>query len=334
MYSRHWKKPNQIFAVFTNTTGKIRLKSGESPASIVSIQTINTLFEPSTSASSNFTIDWNAVDGIYEININDNVVITTGAYGTYPNNIAGNGYIITLNSSDNDTTAPTGTISINANATYTNSIDVSLSLSATDTIGVTGYYLSGSNITPSAIDTGWNAVTSSVSYLATIPYTLSTGDGTKALYCWYKDAAGNVSSSNTDSIALDTTLPAVTITSPTSGTGYATTSSSITLGGSASDADSGIASINWSNNRGGSGSATGTTAWSAPGITLYNNGANGINVITVTATDNAGNSSTDTLTVTYTIPTPGTIALSGATYSVVENTPTVTINVTRTGGSS
>ena len=52
--------------------------------------------------------------------------------------------------------------------------------------------------------------------------------------------------------------------------------------------------VTWSSNRGGSGTATGTTAWSVSGIALLS----GSNVLTVTARDAAGNTRTDTLTVT------------------------------------
>ena len=48
------------------------------------------------------------------------------------------------------------------------------------------------------------------------------------------------------------------------------------------------------------GTATGTTSWSVSGIALQS----GANVLTVTARDAAGNTSTDTLTVTYTPPAP------------------------------
>ncbi|MEK6568666.1 MAG: Calx-beta domain-containing protein, partial [Candidatus Omnitrophota bacterium] len=229
-----------------------------------------------------------------------------------------------------DTTAPAGSISINSNASYTNSANVSLSLSATDTTGVTGYYLSTSNITPSASATGWTALTSTTNYSASVSHTLDTGDGTKTLYCWYKDSAGNVSSSSTDSVTLDSTAPTVTISSPTTSATYSTTISTLNLSGSASDATSGLAAITYTLNSAAPVNASGLTTWSIANLALQA----GTNTIIATATDNAGNSSTDTLTVTYTIPTPGTITLSGATYSVVENTPTVTINVTRTGGSS
>ena len=54
--------------------------------------------------------------------------------------------------------------------------------------------------------------------------------------------------------------------------------------------------MTWVNNRGGSGTASGTTSWTAAGIPL----AGGVNIIAVTATDLSGNATTDTLTVTVT----------------------------------
>ena len=93
----------------------------------------------------------------------------------------------------------------------------------------------------------------------------------------------------------DTTPPTVTITSPTTDDTYTTTSSTISLGGSASDATSGVSSVAWSSNKGESGTASGTTSWSISNISL----TSGDNVITVTATDGAGNTGTDTITVTY-----------------------------------
>ena len=83
--------------------------------------------------------------------------------------------------------------------------------------------------------------------------------------------------------APDTTAPVVTITGPTSSSTYATTASTLSLGGTASDAV-GVTQVSWVNNRGGSGTATGTTAWSA-GIALQS----GSNLLTVTARDAAGN---------------------------------------------
>src|SRR5213593_3111302 len=88
--------------------------------------------------------------------------------------------------------------------------------------------------------------------------------------------------------------PKVTITAPTSSPTFTTNTSPLTIGGSASD-NVGVTQVTWSNSRGGSGTATGTTSWSAGGITLQS----GTNVLSVTARDAAGNTRTDTLTVTY-----------------------------------
>ena len=91
------------------------------------------------------------------------------------------------------------------------------------------------------------------------------------------------------------TPPVITITSPTADPTFTSEAASITLAGTAAD-DTGIASVTWVNNRGGSGAASGTTSWTASGIPL----AGGVNIIAVTATDLTGNSTTDTLTVTVT----------------------------------
>ena len=110
-----------------------------------------------------------------------------------------------------------------------------------------------------------------------------------------RDAAGNTS---TDTLTVtynpDTTLPAVTITGPTSASTLTVITSPLALSGTASD-NIGVTQVTWTNSRGGSGTATGTTSWSVASITLLS----GSNVLTVTARDAAGNTRTDTLTVTY-----------------------------------
>jgi len=203
-----------------------------------------------------------------------------------------------------DTFAPTGSININSGSDYTNSATVTLNLSASDSTGVTGYYLSTSSTKPSSDDTGWTSISSTTSYNTDVSYTLSSGDGNKTVYVWYKDEAGNVSDNASDSITLDTTVPIVTIASPTSNATYTTTNSTISLRGSALDSTSGINSVKWSNSNSGSGMASGTTNWSISSINL----SKGDNIITVIATDNAGNTGKDTVTVTYTgqtsTPTP------------------------------
>jgi len=92
-------------------------------------------------------------------------------------------------------------------------------------------------------------------------------------------------------------FPSVNISFPTSATTYATSQDTIAISGNASDDDA-ISSITWSNNRGGSGTAINDsgdwTSWSIENIALLE----GDNVITVTATDSADQTSSDTITVT------------------------------------
>lgn len=89
--------------------------------------------------------------------------------------------------------------------------------------------------------------------------------------------------------------PTITITTPTSSATWATSEGTLDLSGTASD-DTGISRVTWSNDRGGKGTATGTTTWSVSAMTLQS----GVNIITATALDLDGNASNDVLTVTYT----------------------------------
>ena len=97
-------------------------------------------------------------------------------------------------------------ISINGGTSATNSVTVNLSLSVTDICGVTAYYISESDTTPSILDDGWEAITANdkKSYQATVSYTLSSGDGPKIVYVWFRDGAGNISAKKSYSITLDT----------------------------------------------------------------------------------------------------------------------------------
>jgi hypothetical protein len=79
-------------------------------------------------------------------------------------------------------------------------------------------------------------------------------------------------------LVVDGTPPTVTIISPTSKPILSTGSASLTLGGAASD-NVAVTQITWSNDRGGSGIATGTTNWVSDSINLVS----GQNILTVTA---------------------------------------------------
>jgi hypothetical protein len=84
-----------------------------------------------------------------------------------------------------------------------------------------------------------------------------------------RDAAGNTS---TDTLTVtytpsDTTNPTVSITAPTSEATYTTSATPLHVSGTASD-NVGVTQVSWVNDRGGSGTATGTTSWSVSGIVL------------------------------------------------------------------
>jgi hypothetical protein len=82
----------------------------------------------------------------------------------------------------------------------------------------------------------------------------------------------------------DTTAPTLTITSP-GGSTASTSAATLTFLGTASD-NVGVAKITWSTNTGSSGTATGTTSWSAAIPLLV-----GSNQVTIRAYDAAGNNS-------------------------------------------
>lgn len=107
-----------------------------------------------------------------------------------------------------DTTPPTGTISMNSGAPATKNPVVTLTLSATDNSGtVAQMRFSNDGVTYAPPEP----------YATTKAWTLTAGDGTKTVYVQFADAVPNWSAAASDSIVLDTTPPAMTITSPING---------------------------------------------------------------------------------------------------------------------
>lgn len=211
----------------------------------------------------------------------------------------------TMTAPAGDTTRPTATIaSPTTNTSYsTTTASISLGGSAADNVGVVQVrWASDKGSTGTATGTtSWNA--NAIPLLA----------GSNVITITAVDAAGN---QGTDSLTVtytapapaDTTVPTVSIGSPTSSSSYSTTTSSLALSGSAAD-NVGVTQVRWANNKGGNGVATGTANWSTTAIALVS----GSNVITVTAVDAAGNQSTASLTVNYSVATttpPATVTLT------------------------
>src|SRR5215204_923140 len=132
-------------------------------------------------------------------------------------------------------------------------------------------------------------------------------------FTWTMTTSSTSSSGTGGTTAPSTgcTTATVSICTPTAGTSFSTTQSSITLAGTASSA---ITRVVWENSPSGlRGVASGTTSWTIANIPLQA----GTNVIDITAYDGAGNPFTDRLLVTRSSTTSST--------SPDSTEPTVTI---------
>ncbi len=218
--------------------------------------------------------------------------------------------VVTITSPTNAATFSTSTASITVGGT------------ATDNVGVTQVTWSNSFTGASGTATGtgtWSAAgITLVSGLNTITITA-------------RDAAGNLSSDSlgvTYTAPPDTTNPTVTLTSPTTGTSFSTAATSVNLAGTAND-NVGVTQVSWSSNKGISGTATGTTNWSAANVRVVN----GANTLTITARDAAGNLGVRTLTVNSTAARDQTlpsISISSPTSSGSFTTTTNQVSLSGT----
>ncbi|MBI1764934.1 MAG: hypothetical protein HYR56_26285 [Acidobacteria bacterium] len=128
----------------------------------------------------------------------------------------------------------------------------------------------------------WLQVTGSGSASGTVSYTASANTSITA-----RTATATIAGRSfviTQPGVPDLTPPTIAVTDPNPNTTANDILGSIPVRGTASD-NGALSAITWSNNRGGSGLATGTTAWTISALPL----ASGLNTITVTATDTAGN---------------------------------------------
>jgi len=100
---------------------------------------------------------------------------------------------------------------------------------------------------------------------------------------------------------VDSQLPSVAITFPTTASQTTTSNGAFTLSGTASD-NQGLQHVRWVNDRGGQGTATGLTVWNVGSIQLQA----GVNNLTVTATDTDGNIQSASLSVSFAPIAPST----------------------------
>jgi len=101
-----------------------------------------------------------------------------------------------------DTTVPNGSVSINSGAAATNSRNVSLAIGTGVHTDVVSFAAAETSITCNAANLLYSPIA------PTVPFTLSSTEGTRTVQLCLKDQAGNVSSvAASDSIALDTAAP-------------------------------------------------------------------------------------------------------------------------------
>ena len=159
-----------------------------------------------------------------------------------------------------DTTAPTVSITTpTSSASYTTATSpLTVGGTAADNVGVTQVSWSNS--------AGGSGIASGTTTWSVASITLQPG--TNVVTITARDAANNTGTGTltVTYTAPDTTAPTVSITTPTSSASYSTNATPLTLGGTAAD-NVGVTQVSWSNSAGGSGIASGTTTWSATGIT-------------------------------------------------------------------
>lgn len=207
-----------------------------------------------------------------------------------------------------DTAPPTVSITSPANGAMTAGASVTVTGTASDT---------GSGIASVTVN-GVAAEITDGAFSATIILT----EGENTITAVAADAAGNTASASV-SVVLDTTPPALSITTPSAG--MMTNQPAMTVTGTVTDAGSGVASVTVN---GQTATITGD-AYTFP-VTL----TEGVNTFTVVATDNVGNQSTQTQSVLLDTAHPVLTLVSPENYYQGVNTPEVVFHAEdETGGS-
>ena len=99
-----------------------------------------------------------------------------------------------------DNQAPSGSVVIAGGAAAINSLNVTLNLSANDLL---------SPVTQMRFSNDGTSFNAAVAYATTASWTLTSGAGTKTVFAQFTDAAGNTSTSVSDTIVYDPTPPAI-----------------------------------------------------------------------------------------------------------------------------
>src|SRR3989339_883130 len=274
-----------------------------------------------TSAALTYANNVATITGITNVLGNTFAITVTGVQDIAGNAIAGSN-IVSGTVTGTDSTAPSScTVTINSGVNYTKSTTVTLSLSATDSesgMGQMQFSNGGAYLTP-------------VAYATTTVWALSNGDGAKTVSAKFSDNAGNWSSAVTDTITLDTTAPAGSV-SINSGAAY-TNGTIVTVTLTAADgAGSGMgagAQMQFSNDN-----SNWSTAENYTGTKVLTvSGGDGVKTVYVKYKDAIGNWSgniTDTIILDGNAPT-GTVSINFGAQYANSSTVTLTLNAVDAG---
>ena len=216
-----------------------------------------------------------------------------------------------------DAVSPTGTIIINSGAVYTTTAAITLTITSSEGGA-------GAKMQFSKDGSVWDAIED---FASTKSYSFNPGDGIKTIYMKLRDPSGNWSGNITDTIILDTTLPAGTISINSGDTITGSTSVVLTL--SAVDTN-GVTEMQFSDDN---------LAWT--GIEPYNslknytlNSTDGTKTVYLRLKDAAGNWTTANITDTIILDTAGpsgTISINGGSGYTNSTTVTLALSAADTG---
>jgi hypothetical protein len=208
---------------------------------------------------------------------------------------------------------------------YTKNQTVSVDLNPTDGAGagIAGYILKESPTpVPAASSTAWLTKPTS--------FKLSAGQGSKTVYAWVKDNAGNVSVADSATTLWDATAPtaslAITTTSPTSSPDINVTASGNAGGGSPIAKYALVA---------GTAAPTLASAWKDAAPTTFElTGALGVKTISLFVKDAAGNvSAPSTKTITFSPALP-TVTIDIVPTATNKLTVPVAVHTTKPSGAA
>jgi hypothetical protein len=218
-----------------------------------------------------------------------------------------------------DTTAPAGSVALNSGATATGSSALSVGLTATDAVGVVAYRLAEGTDCSTA---SWTAVTATLSLSTSTALTVSGGDGIKTVCAQFKDGAGNVSTTSTDTITLDSLSPSVSLTSAAA----ATVTGSFTVTATFSESITGFDASDLAVGNGTASAFSGSGTTYSFTVAPAADGAVTVDVAAGSANDAAGNGNTVATRLSRTADiTRPTLTLTSAAASTTSAAFTVTV---------